>query len=130
LNDELFTSITVDTLLSEFPGYLGELMPRIFVEHLVDTQEEIKIKIREAAKDDESEVARISRAVYVNVFKATETVEEGEVIENTWLLDYAKYRHEEFSIVEFNLTVRSIFLEVHEIVAKYFYLPPWKHQYT
>jgi hypothetical protein len=33
------------------------------------------------------------------------------------------------------LTVRSIFLEVHEIVAEYFYifyfyLPPWKHQYT
>ena len=28
------------------------------------------------------------------------------------------------------LIVRSIFLEVHEIVAKYFYLPPWKHQYT
>jgi len=31
---------------------------------------------------------------------------------------------------QIELTVRSIFIEVHEIVAKYFYLPPWKHQYT
>ncbi len=28
-------------------------------------------------------------------------------------------------------THRSLnFFEVHEIVAEYFYLPPWKHHYT
>ena len=72
------------------------------VSHIAESMDELKMAIREEAKDDESEVARITRAIPVSCYN---NHEEGED-RGSWQI-FAEYSHEEASYIELNLSLAN-----------------------
>lgn len=104
ISSDVLVDEIVKTLFNKYFDYSEIEVIDTLVRHIVESRDETKIAIREAAKNDENEIARIFRAVGVFAYNGNE---EGED-RGAWQ-KFAEYSHEEASDIELNLSLADFF---------------------
>ncbi len=125
LRDKFSSTIKAEQLISEFPrDFPASCIIEGFVANLGNTMDTIMVDIKKEAQDNESEVARIVRGVYVGIYNSRE--EDGKPVISGFH-NYHDYKDEKTTIIEYNLSFamwscnRSIYQLKHYDLEDAFY---------
>lgn len=102
LRNKFSNSITAKQLIDEFPNdFSSSCIVESFVAILGGTMEDVMDDIKKEAGDNEADVARILRGVYVGIYNSRK--EDGLPITSVYP-SYHDYKDEKTTIIEYNLS--------------------------